>query len=94
MMKKWKIITMALGLLLLCMACSLAEGQSVMTGAAVPAYYAGLYGEGKSWVQVYFKNGNTQIPYFDTDTIVLLMNKLYQEGYGDYSKDAGYCLRA
>ena len=87
------ILALALTLLLLCCgACALGEG--VMTPATVPVYYAGLYGEEQAELQVYFKDGNTQIPYFDTDTVVFLMNKLYQDGYGDYSKDTGYQLQA
>ena len=89
-----KLMTIALVLLLVCTACALGEAQSTMTPAMVPVYYAGLYGEESGTLQVYYRNGNTQIPYFDTDTVVFLMNKLYQDGYGDYSKDPGYQLQA
>ena len=81
-------------LLLCCMACAMAETQATMTPATVPAYYAGLYGEESTPLQVYYRNGNSQIPYLDTDTVATLMNKLYREGYGDYPKDEGYSLQA
>ena len=63
-----------------------------MTAAAVPVYYAGLYGEESSELTVYFRDGNTQIPYYDMDTVASVMTKLYRDGYGDYSKDPDYTL--
>ena len=81
-------------LLVLLIVPALGEGQSAMAPATVPAYYAGLFGEESAELTVYYKDGDTQIPYFDADTVVLVMDKVYREGYGDYSKDPDYDLRA
>ena len=92
-MKK-RLISAALAALLACAPCALAEPEDSMTAATVPVYYAGLYGEEQAELTVYYKDGDTQIPYLDADTAAAVMTKLYQDGYGDYSKDAAYELRA
>ena len=69
-----------------------AESEDRMTSALVPVYYAGNYGEESGEIQVYYRDGNTQIPYFDLDTVTEVMNKIYRDGYGDYEKDPNYTL--
>lgn len=56
-----------------------------------------VYYEGKNILEdeelpMYFLNGNKQIPYYDMDTVCHIMEKLYNEGYGDYEKDPNYSL--
>ena len=58
----------------------------------VKVYYKGQYGEDTDEITMYFLNGNNQIAYYDMDTVVSIMNKLYHDGYGDYEKDKDYSL--
>ena len=69
-----------------------AKTEDTMTSAEVPVYYYGNHGEETGEIRVYYRNGNTQIPYFDQDTVVEVMNKIYRDGYGDYDKDPNYNL--
>ena len=69
-----------------------AEAEYDMTSASVKVYYEGKYGSDEEERTMYFLNGNKQIAYYDMDTVCDIMEKLYQDGYGDYEKDPDYTL--
>lgn len=58
----------------------------------IKVYFKGNYGSEDEEIDMYFLNGNKQIAYYDMDTVVYLMTKLYRDGYGDYEKDKKYEL--
>lgn len=63
-----------------------------MTAEQVPVYYSGNYGSEDEELTMYFLDGNTQIAYYDMDTVCHVMEMIYHGGYGDYEKDPGYSL--
>ena len=90
-MKRFLLALLAAAAMLLAGAgCAFAAAD--MTEAQVPVYYAGNYGEETGEIRVYYKDGNTQIPYFDPETVTEVFNKIYRDGYGDYEKDPAYTM--
>ena len=84
---------LAAGLLTGCGGSGSASGQGYnMTEEEVSVYYEGKYGSDQENVTMYFLDGNKQIAYYDMDTVQSILNKLYQDGYGDYEKDPAYAV--
>lgn len=64
----------------------------VISSEKIPFIFVGPNMDSHVEREVYFLNGNSQIPYYDMDTVKYVMEKLYNGGYGEYQPDPDYSL--